>query len=132
MPLQESEFDLSMPLQESNFDMPMPLQESDFDLSMPTDGLPTQTHGDELGDVIALGENASNSDGNAVILASFLAGISVLVVGAAALFVKTRQKHNRRAEESQERENTQMRVITLASRDDLNDMEGVGREIVIT
>ena len=110
----------------------MPLQESEFYLSMPTDELPTQTHGGELGDVIALGENASNSDGNAVILASFLAGISVLVVGAAALFVKMRQKHNRQAEESQEREDTQMRVVSFAASDDLNDIEGVGREIVIT
>lgn len=135
MPLQESEFDMSMPsgpgvrmmsmsIHESEFDLSMPLHESEFDLSMPMDGLPTQTVGDEMEDVIALGENVSNSDGNTLILASFLAGISALVVGAAALFVKTRQKRNRQPE--------QMRVVILASRDDLNDMEGVGREIVIT
>ena len=132
MPLQASEFDMSMPSGPRVRMMSMPLQESEFYLSMPTDELPTQTHGDELGDVIALGENGSNSDGSTIILASFLAGISVLVVGAAALFVKMRQKHSRHAEESQEREDTQMREVSFASHGDLNDIEGGGREIVIT
>eukprot|EP00579_Thalassiosira_antarctica_P000335 CAMPEP_0201867602 /NCGR_PEP_ID=MMETSP0902-20130614/1776_1 /ASSEMBLY_ACC=CAM_ASM_000551 /TAXON_ID=420261 /ORGANISM="Thalassiosira antarctica, Strain CCMP982" /LENGTH=224 /DNA_ID=CAMNT_0048392783 /DNA_START=92 /DNA_END=766 /DNA_ORIENTATION=+ len=144
MPLQESEFDMSMPsgpsarmmsmsIHESEFDLSMPLHESEFDLSMPImDGLPTQTVGDEMEDVIALGENVSNSDGNTLILASFLAGISALIVGAAALFVKMRQKHNRQGEESQERQDMQMREVSFASHDDLNDIEGEGREIVIT
>ena len=123
IPIQESELDvpwgssvrlMSIPLQESGFDPTMPLQESGFVLSMPTGDNPTQVHVDDVED-ITLGKGG-NSDGKTPILASFLAGISALAVGAAVFFVKKQQNHGSQVEESQqEREEMQMREGSLSS-----------------
>ena len=105
---------------------------------MPTGENHTQVHVDDLED-ITLG------NGRTPILASFLAGISVLVVGAvafSAFFVEMQQKNDGQVEEiRQEREEMQMRegslssdqemwMVSFATSDDLNDLEGEGREIV--
>ena len=83
---------MSIPLQELRFEMSMALPRSGFDLSlsMPMDDT----------EVVTL-DNGSNSGGNAPLLASFLAGMSAVVVGSLALFAKMRQKKQvLRAEES--------------------------------
>ena len=115
MPLQESEFDMSLPsvlsarmmsipLHERVFDLSMPLQRSGFDLSMPMNELPNHT----------IGEDGSDSDGSAPLLASFLAGFSVVAVGFIALLAKMRQKHRFQAKERQrEREEMQVREGSL-------------------
>lgn len=102
-PLHESVFDMadpssaetsirmmSIPLQELGFDMSIPLQELDFDLSMP---LHTKRKRPES--YIAL---ESRNNGSSIISASSLVGISALVVGAMALFVKVRKFHNSQLE----------------------------------
>ena len=93
MPLQRSGFAMSVPLggpgvrmmsillQELRSEMSMALPRSGLDLtlSMPMDDA----------EVVTL-DNGSDSDGNAPLLASFLTGMSAVVVGSLALFAKMR------------------------------------------
>ena len=150
IPIQESKFDMSMPsgssvrmmsipLQESGFDLSMPLQESGLDLSMPTIGdNPTQVHVGDSED-ITLGNGSTTP-----ILASFLVGISLLVVGAVAFFVKMQQKHDSRVEESQQERDeimsinlqnaesdAQTRIVLVAPSDDLGETDREMQDIVI-
>eukprot|EP00584_Thalassiosira_punctigera_P011253 CAMPEP_0172562014 /NCGR_PEP_ID=MMETSP1067-20121228/95229_1 /TAXON_ID=265564 ORGANISM="Thalassiosira punctigera, Strain Tpunct2005C2" /NCGR_SAMPLE_ID=MMETSP1067 /ASSEMBLY_ACC=CAM_ASM_000444 /LENGTH=135 /DNA_ID=CAMNT_0013352159 /DNA_START=114 /DNA_END=521 /DNA_ORIENTATION=- len=134
---------MSIPLQELEFDSSMSLQKAGFDLSIPMGERITQTNGDKSEHVI-IKENASNSKGSTIILASFLVGLSSLVVGALALFLKMRQMHWRQLEENeQERGDMQIevlspssaeadmvRVVTYPSFDDDNT-EGEMREMIL-
>ena len=80
-------------------------------------------------------ELGSNNGSDTVVMASFLAGISALVVGAMALFVKMRQRHSRQLAENDEASNDNQRVW-MASMDEFNDFDDTenpsGQEIVIT
>jgi len=138
MPPQESEFDMSVPSKPIVRMMSIPLQESAFDLSMPMGDIPAQTDGDDL-EVVSLA-NGGDSDDSGTLLASFLAGISALVVGSVVFFVKMRQKPRCHAEEiQQEREemkrreasfssDMQSRMVSFASWDEPN-IEGEMRDI---
>lgn len=86
---------------------------------------PTQPSG---GDGYVTQELGGDDDGtNNIILASFLAGISALVVGAAALFVKMRRVHGRSAEDSSEMDDNESqnrdmnRIVSFASHDEYQD-----------
>ena len=124
MPLEESRFDISMPLEESRFDISMPLNVFDMSMSMPTEGdIPKD---EDL--TVVLGENESGSA--TLILASFLAGLSVLVVGAMACFVKMRKVHNKQVLEEREEDFIEEQRQVAASRQQrevianhLNDFE---------
>lgn len=80
-------------------------------------------------------ELGSNNGSDTVVMASFLAGISALVVGAMALFVKMRQRHSRQLAENDETSNDNQRVW-MASMDEFNDFDDTenpsGQEIVIS
>ena len=109
----------SMPLEVFDFDFgSMPLEEAAFSMSMP-DSEPSQSEG--TGDLESSGSVGSST----LILASFLAGISVLVVGAAALFIKMRKEYGRQLDSDEESESDRMheamqrRMVSFASYDDL-------------
>ena len=127
VPMTESRFELSsMPITESRFDLPMsmPITELEFDssMSMMTD-LPTES--------IEIGASSSDEkDGNAVILSSFLAGIGVLVVAVAAMFVKMRRARAHRTEENQTENEERLQVESFASYDDMDDPEEGGLRTV--
>ena len=80
-------------------------------------------------------ELESNNGSDTVVMASFLAGISALVVGAMALFVKMRQRHSRQLAENDETSNDNQRVW-MASMDEFNDFDDTenpsGQDIVIS
>ncbi|KAL7549182.1 hypothetical protein ACHAWF_017137 [Thalassiosira exigua] len=127
---------LDVPLTEGSIqyylDEDMSLQQMEMDLSIPSEDISTETHGDELGDTVSLGDSDSNNAGSSLILASFLAGISALLVGAAALFVKMRRVHGRQAEsQSGDEVINAVRMVSFASIDGFHDAERGGREIVI-
>ena len=109
MPLEEAAFSLS--LEEVAFSMTL---EDSFSMSMP-DSEPSQAEG--TGDLESSGSVGSST----LILASFLAGISVLVVGATALFVKRRKAHSKHADEASEsdRVHEAMQRRVASSYDDL-------------
>ena len=133
---------LSMPnLEEARFDIPdldfmsMPLEEARFDIpigSMPLnvfdDIEPDNSDGDM--DMMSVGLGKSSSSSDTLILASMLAGLSALVVGSAAVFVKMRKVHSdqciedREEEEEMEMQQQQQldpeeRVVSFASQDEL-------------
>ena len=124
MPLEESRFDISMPLEESRFDISMPLNVFEMSMSMSTEGdIPKD---EDL--TVVLGENESGSA--TLILASFLAGLSVLVVGSMACFVKMRKVHNKQVLEEREEDLIEEQRHVAASRQQrevianhLNDFE---------
>jgi len=121
MPMTESRFDLSMsaPITESRFDMSMstPITLSDFDSSMSLmmTELPQEA--------IAIDPFSSDEEGNTVVLASFLAGIGVFVIAAAAMFMKMRRVRARQAEESRESNDENAQVESFATFDDMEDPE---------
>ena len=119
MPLERSGFDMSVPLGPSARMMSIPLQERGVEMSMALRGFDLSMPMDES-EVVTL-DNGSGSDGNAPLLASFLAGTSAAVVGSLALFAKMRQKkHVLQAEESQqERENMEVQEGSLSAQNDL-------------
>mmetsp|Transcript_11667 Transcript_11667/g.28678 ORF Transcript_11667/g.28678 Transcript_11667/m.28678 type:complete len:243 (+) Transcript_11667:3-731(+) len=126
-----SEMSLSSKLTINLSEMSLPLVDADFDLSLPMD-LPTATHGDEI---VAL-ENGNSGEGSTLILASFLAGISALIIGAVALFVKMRRSNSHQVDETQQiDEGRETRVVPFDSNEEFNDefadFEGVGHEIII-
>ena len=128
--LEEARFDIpdldfmSMPLEEARFDIPigsMPLNVFDIE--------PDTSDGDNMMSV-GLGKSSSSSD--TLILASMLAGLSALVVGSAAVFMKMRKVHSGqciedRLEEEEEMElqrqqqqlDPEDRVVSFASKDEL-------------
>ena len=132
---------LSMPnLEEARFDIPdlkfmsMPLEEARFDIpigSMPLnifDIEPDNSDNDTNMMSVGLGKSSSSSD--TLILASMLAGLSALVVGSAAVFVKMRKVHSDQCIEDREEEELEMqqqqqqldpeeRVVSFASQDEL-------------
>jgi len=133
---------LSMPnLEEARFDIPdldfmsMPLEEARFDIpigSMPLnvfDIEPDNSDGDMNMMSVGLGKSSSSSD--TLILASMLAGLSALVVGSAAVFMKMRKVHSDQCiEDKEEEEEMEMqqqqqqldpeeRVVSFASQDEL-------------
>ena len=108
----------SMPLEIFDFDFgSMPLEEAAFSMSMP-DSEPSQSEG--TGDL-----ESSSVGSSTLILASFLAGISVLVVGATTLFIKMRKEYGRQLDSDEESESDRMheamqrRMVSFASYDDL-------------
>jgi len=129
--LEEARFDIpdldfmSMPLEEARFDIPigsMPLNV--FDDIEPLDN----SDGDMNMMSVGLGKSSSSSD--TLILASMLAGLSALVVGSAAVFVKMRKVHSDQCIEDKEEEEMEMnqqqqqldpeeRVVSFASQDEL-------------
>jgi len=136
VPLEESE--LSMPIVESEmsmpltmFDMSIPLMEAELELSMPSVDLPA---GEEA-DIVTL-ENDSSS-GSTLILASFLAGVSALVVAATAMFIKMRKVHSKECMENGDADTMEGQqaaptigqimmsqkhpVVSFASHDEIND-----------
>mmetsp|Transcript_11668 Transcript_11668/g.28680 ORF Transcript_11668/g.28680 Transcript_11668/m.28680 type:complete len:282 (+) Transcript_11668:3-848(+) len=118
-----SEMSLSSKLTINLSEMSLPLVDADFDLSLPMD-LPTTTQYENV-----VLENGSSGDGSTPILASFLAGISALTVGAVALFVKMRRVHGRQVEETEEDDTSnEMHEMPFDSDDILADLEGGGRE----
>ena len=122
--LRMDELDNSMPLEESRFDISMPLNVFEMSMSMSTEGdIPKD---EDL--TVVLGENESGSA--TLILASFLAGLSVLVVGAMACFVKMRKVHNKQVLEEREEDLIEEQRHVAASRQQrevianhLNDFE---------
>jgi len=107
MPLEEAAFSLS--LEEVAFSMTL---EDSFSMSMP-DSEPSES--------VDL-DNGGNSNGGKLILGSFLAGISVLVVGATALFVKMRKAHSKHASDEaseSDRVHEAMQKRVASSYDDL-------------
>ena len=118
--LDQTRFDIpSMPITESRFDLSMPITELDFDssMSMMTDLSKEYVSSDE-------------KKGNTVILSSFLAGIGVLVVAAAAMFVKMRRARARRTEESPADNAENFEVESFASFDDMEDPKEGGLRTV--
>eukprot|EP00578_Thalassiosira_sp_NH16_P008472 CAMPEP_0181117912 /NCGR_PEP_ID=MMETSP1071-20121207/22789_1 /TAXON_ID=35127 /ORGANISM="Thalassiosira sp., Strain NH16" /LENGTH=216 /DNA_ID=CAMNT_0023202359 /DNA_START=146 /DNA_END=796 /DNA_ORIENTATION=- len=131
VPIMESEMSLSKIAPIDLSEMSLPIVDADFDLSLPMD-LPTATHGDEI---VAL-ENGNSGEGSTLILASFLAGISALIIGAVALFVKMRRSNSHQVDETQQiDEGRETRVVPFDSNEEFNDefadFEGVGHEIII-
>ena len=139
VPLEESE--LSMPIVESEmsmpltmFDMSIPLMEAELELSMPSVDLPSDSAGEEA-DIVTL-ENGSSS-GSTLILASFLAGVSALVVAATAMFIKMRKVHSKECMENGDADTMEGQqaaptigqimmsqkhpVVSFASHDEIND-----------
>lgn len=137
VPLEESE--LSMPIAESEmsmpltmFDMSIPLMEAELDLSMPSVDIPSDS---EEADFVTL-ENGSSS-GSTLILASFLAGVSALVVAATAMFIKMRKVHRKECMENGDADTMEGQqaaptigqimmsqkhpVVSFASNDEIND-----------
>ncbi len=101
---------MSMPIEiRTDFDMSLALEESGFDMSMPMS---------MDGDAISI-NNESDSGSNTVVMVSFLAGFSALLVGAAALFVGIRRKRSRQASENE----APVRLVDLPSPRELNDTE---------
>ena len=77
-----------------DFNLSIPLTDADFSLPLIEElPLPTETHGDEY--EFSFLDSEEGNDGSTLILASFLAGISALVLAAGALFVKMRRVHGR-------------------------------------
>ena len=139
VPLEESE--LSMPIVESEmsmpltmFDMSIPLMEAELELSMPSVDRPSDSAGEEA-DIVTL-ENGSSS-GSTLILASFLAGVSALVVAATAMFIKMRKVHSKECMENGDADTMEGQqaaptigqimmsqknpVVSFASHDEIND-----------
>jgi hypothetical protein len=116
--LDQASFELtSMPIDESRFDLSMSISItlSEFDSSMSL--LMT-----ELPESIVIDPLVSDGKGNAVVLASFLAGIGVFVIAAAAMIVKLARARARRAEETRE-SNEQNAQAEFATYDDMEDPE---------
>lgn len=83
---------MSIPLQELRLDLSIPLKEMRLDFSMPA------AETDEANfETTTLGN--AGSDDSTPLLASFLAGISVLIVASVALFAKIKQNQSRRSRE---------------------------------
>jgi hypothetical protein len=109
--LVESEYSLSMPpLGESEFGNIVPvssmsmmllsLDESELSLSLPMFDFPKETLIDEpVAEIVSL----DRSNASTLILCSFVAGLSALVVGATALFLKMQRVHAQELERSQAR-----------------------------
>ena len=107
MPLQSATFELSisMPyLEESEFElssMSLSLEQAELSLSLSLpmfEDLPTETVGEQVSDVVSVDRSKSSST---LILCSFIAGLSALVVGATAMFLKMQRVHARELEQSE-------------------------------
>ena len=132
---------LSMPnLEEARFDIPdlefmsMPLEEARFDIpigSMPLNVFDIEPTSDGDMNMMSVGLGKSSSSSDTLILASMLAGLSALVVGSVAVFVKMRKVHSDQCIEDREEEELEMqnqqqqqldpeeRVVSFASHDEL-------------
>jgi len=131
LPLEQSEFEMSVPLQQSEMSMPleesemsMPLEEmemslplEELELSMPADGAPAP-------EAVSL-ENESESGGNGVVLASFLAGVSALLVGFAAFFVGIVRRRRKAAEERAAEDMAEDVPVVGAQREDISVVTSV-------
>jgi hypothetical protein len=117
--LDQASFDLlSMPITESRFDLSMSISItlSEFDSSM-------SLSMSEFPETIVIDPQASDEKGNTVVLASFLAGIGVFVIAAAALLVKMRRVRTRRAEETRQSNEQNAQAESFATYDDMEDPE---------
>merc|ERR1712194_732462 len=109
--LRKLEGKFSMPLEEMEMSIP------EFELSM---SMPIGSIDSELG--VAIGGDGSN--GHIFILASLFAGLSALVIGAAAIFVKSRRRKNDLyAVGSQEADGMEIRAVSQTIQDDFCDVE---------
>ena len=107
MPLQSATFELSisMPyLEESEFElssMSLSLEQAELSLSMSLpmfEDRPTENLGEQDSEVVSVDRSKSSST---LILCSFIAGLSALVVGATAMFLKMQRVHARELEQSE-------------------------------
>ena len=117
--LDQARFDLlSMPITESRFDIPMSISItlSEFDSSMSL----SMT---DLPETIVIDPQGSVDEDNTVVLASFLAGIGVFVIAAAAMFVKMLRVRARKSEEACENNEQNAQVESFAAYDDMEDPE---------
>lgn len=132
-----------MPMPPQRFEASMPLTESMFGLSIPMVELPAA----EETDTVSLGNDDS---ADIVILFSFLAGISAMVVGAVALFAKMRRVHRSEVDDEaaqSDMENERqppyspssggIEVVPFSDEDDLTDfanvdLTGKGHEIILS
>jgi len=128
LPLEQSDFEMSLPLQQSEISMPL----EELEMSVPLEELELSMPADAAGDESTAGavalDGGEESGGNGTVLASFLAAFSMLVAGLAAFFVGI-VRRRRPAEESVEevaeasggREQEDVSVVSsLASSSDLN------------
>ena len=107
MPLQSATFELSisMPyLEESEFElssMSLSLEQAELSLSMSLpmfEDRPTENLGEQDSEVVSVDRSKSSST---LILCSFIAGLSALVVGATAMFLKMQRVHALELEQSE-------------------------------